>query len=126
MNLYEFIKSKQNDYDTYDDVYDAVVTVCYIDEEDETDNYDKFCNGIIKLVEVVKETNVGVIVKWTDLITRNMDKFKAFAYKYWIDTYEDDDDEFIYQWINEINSYLAGYVSLEFYNNLVKLIDTLI
>ena len=48
MTLYEYLKMSEYDYDTYDTDYDAVVTVCYIDEEE--DEYDKFCNGIIKNV----------------------------------------------------------------------------
>lgn len=32
MKLYDFLKVSQNDYDTEDTVYCAVVTVCYIDE----------------------------------------------------------------------------------------------
>lgn len=132
MKLFEFINTTQKDFDTYDDVYDTSVTVCFIeddyDEGDEFHNYDKFCNDIIKLVEVVKQTGDCIlIVKWTDLIKRNMEKFKAFTKKYWHDTcqYEDDEDEFIYQWITEIDNYMAGNVSLNFYKTLVEFVGTL-
>ena len=39
--------------------------------------------------------------------------------------YEDDDDEFIYQWITEIHSYMAGCVSDDFYGVLVEFVDEL-
>lgn len=130
MNLFEFINTTQKDFDTYDDVYDASVTVCFIeddyDEDDEFHNYDKFCNDIIKLVEVIKQTDdCTLLVKWTDLINRNMEKFKDFTKKYWRDTCQYDDDELVYQWINEIDSYMAGNVSLSFYKTLVEFVGTL-
>ena len=128
MKLYEFIKTTQRDYDTCDDVYDAIVTVCYIDDADVEDNYSKFCNEIIKLVEVVKQTDdIIVLVKWNDLIQNNIEKFKAFTKKYWRENcqYENDEDEFVYQWINEIHHYMAGNVSEDFYEILVKFVETL-
>lgn len=127
MKLYEAMKMTENDWDTYDTVYDACVTVCYIDEEDEqTDDYYKFCTEIIKKVEVEKIIPTSHIVcNWTKLITDNMDKFKDFTEKYWNNQYEDDEDEFIYQWINEIHYYLAGYVNEDFYSELVKFVEDL-
>lgn len=125
MTLYEYLKLSENDFDTYDTVYDAGVTVCYIADEDEKDEYDKFCNGIIKKVEVIKINDDSPVVNWTELIERNMDKFKAFAREHWIYDYEDDIDEFIYQWINEIHYYVAGYVDEDFYTELNKLVEIL-
>ncbi len=126
MKLYDYMKLSETDWDTYDTVYDACVTVCYIDEEYEAeDNYYKFCANIIKKVEVEKQNADILIVDWTGLIRSNMEKFKAFAKKHWRNAYEDDEDEFIYQWINEIHYYLAGYVSEDFYDTLVKFVETL-
>lgn len=123
MTLYEYLKMSEADYDTYDTEYDAVVTVCYIDEEN--DEYDKFCNGIIKKVDVIKINGDALTVNWCKLIERNMDKFKMFAREHWIYDYEDDIDEFVYQWINEIHMYMAGYVSESFYSVLNKFVDSL-
>ena len=128
MKLYEIMKLSQDDYDTYDTVYDAEVTVCYIDEEDAEDNYDKFCIELMKKVEVEKIVPEShLIVKWTELITNNMEKFRAFTAENWYEScqYEDDEDEFIYQWINEIHQYMAGNVAEDFYDELVKLVETL-
>lgn len=126
MKLYDFMKISMEDWDTYDTEYDACVTVCYIDEEDAEDNYDKFCIEIMKKVEVVQiVSDSHLVCDWSKLIKNNMDAFKTFTEKHWKYTYEDDKDEFIYQWINEINLYLAGYVSEKFYDTLVEFIDSL-
>lgn len=125
MTLYEYLKTNENDFDTCDTVYDAGVTVCYIADEDENDDYDKFCNGIIKKVNVVKINDDSPIVNWTELIERNIDKFKSFAREHWIRDYENDMDEFKYQWINEIHYYMAGYVDEDFYSVLNKFVDSL-
>ena len=126
MTLYEFIKLQENDYDTYDTEYDACVTVCYSDIEDnEADNYEWFCNNIIKKVNVVRVNNYSLSVNWSELIQRNMDKFKEFTSKYWKYTYEDDIDEFICQWINEIHLYMAGYVDEDFYKILNEFLESL-
>ena len=123
MTLYDFIRVADNDYDTYDDVYDAIVTVCAFDEEDEKSDeyYEKFRIGIMKFVEVVRGTaDKGLLCKWSDMIERNFDLFKAFTYKHWKTWYDDDRDEFIYQWVKEIHYYIAGYVSENTYKDFVK------
>ena len=123
MTLYEYLRMAENDFDTYDTQYDASVTVCHIYEED--DEYDKFCNNIMKKVDVVKINGDALTVNWSELIEKNMDKFKKFAREYWAYDYEDDIDEFVYQWINEIHMYIAGYVSEDFYSVLNKFVDSL-
>ena len=127
MKLYEIMGLTENDYDTYDTVYDAVVTVCYIAENEATDNYDRFCIELMKKAEVEKINGDALIVKWTELIQNNMEKFRAFTKENWYENcqYEDDEDEFIYQWINEIHQYMAGNVDEDFYDELVKLVDSL-
>lgn len=122
--LYEYLEMTKRDYDTYDTKYDAEVTVCYIDEE--CDEYDKFCNGIIKMVNVVNVNDDNVLViDWSNLIETNIDKFREFANKYWREDcqYKDDYDEFVYQWINEIHYYMAGCVDEDFYSILNNLLS---
>lgn len=123
MTLYEYIQMTECDYDTYDTKYDAGVTVCHIYEED--DDYDKFCNGIIKKINVVKINGDTLTVDWSELIERNIEKFKKFTAKHWRYQYEDDIDEFVYQWINEIHMYMAGYVSESFYSKLNDFVESL-
>ena len=123
MTLYELIVKTQSDFDTYDTVYDAKVTACYIVEPLE-DNYSEFCMELIKKVEVdnFNARYASATCKWTDLITKNMDVFREFTNMHWHDEaqYEDDEDEFVYQWINEIDSYMAGGVSQLFYGVLIE------
>ena len=124
ISLYDFLQFTKKDFDVYDTVYDAEVVVCY--SVDEKTSYDKFCNNIIKKVEFKEQTDdVICIADWTGFINKNIDKFREFSRKYWFDSYEDDEDELIYQWIIEINNYMAGCVSEKFYDTLVDFVDTL-
>lgn len=125
MTLYEYLMVKKCDVDTYDTEYDAEITVCHIYEED--DEYDKFCNGIIKKVNVVEISKYALTVDWSELIKRNIDKFKKFTAEHWYSNcqYEDDIDEFIYQWISEIHHYMVGSVSEDFYSVLNEFVDSL-
>ena len=125
ITLYDYLMATENDFDTYDTKFDAGVTVCHIDEEH--DEYDKFCNGIIKKVNVVKINGDTLTVNWSELIERNIVKFRMFTSKNWLDNcqYENDEDEFVYQWINEIHYYMAGYVTMEFYAELNEFVDSL-
>ena len=123
--LYDYLTIAKNDFDTYDTEYDVGVTVCHICEED--DKYDEFCNGIIKKVNVVEINSNSLTVDWSEHIKRNMDKFKKFSVEHWYANcqYEDDIDEFIYQWINEIHQYMAGNVDEDFYTVLNEFVDSL-
>lgn len=126
MTLFDFVRTTKRDWDVYDNVYDAEVTVCYIDEDKEL--YDKFCNEIIKKVILIRQiSDYSLEAKWTKLIEDNMEKFREFTRMHWHDEaqYEDDDDEFIYQWINEIHGYMAGCVSEDFYEVLVEFVKEL-
>ena len=127
MKLYDFIKMTEADYDTYDTVYDNGITVCFIEEDPENDAYDNFCIGIMKKVEMEKCNGDILIVNWTKLVTENMSKFRTFTKEHWYENrqYEDDEDNFIYAWINEIHAYMAGYVSEDFYETLVEFVETL-
>ena len=109
MTLYEYTRVNKNDFDCYDDVIDISVTVCFIDDADieKDDLASKFCNELIKKVEVVEQTDdCSIICKWYDLIERNLAKFKEFTAKHWKRDYIDTDD-FIEQWIREIHYYMA-------------------
>lgn len=122
MTLYDFVRVANNDYDTYDDVYDAIVTVCAFDEEDEKSDeyYEKFRIGIMKFVEVIRGTaDKGLLCKWSDFIQRNIEVFREFTELYWYNQYEDEDD-FIYEWINELDNWSAGALSESMYKEFVE------
>ena len=124
MTLYEFLEVSKRDYDTFEIEMEAEVTVCYIEQEH--DNYDRFCNGIIKKVDVIKQTgDYSLLVAWSDLIKRNIDKFKEFTKQHWENQYEDDTEEFIYQWIKEIDSYMSGSAPYYLYKTLMNFVETL-
>lgn len=124
INLYDLLVISDSDYDTYDTDYDACITCCSIDD-DPDDFYDKFYHEMCKKVDVVEANGCDLTVNWCDVIENNLDKFKAFTNEHWKYTYEDDDDEFVYQWIREINYYFAGYVSEDFYETLYNFALTL-
>ena len=123
MTLYDFVKVANNDFDTFDTDYDAEVTVCAFDEEDEKneDYYEQFRIGIMKFVDVIKGINrYKLACNWSEMISHNILIFKEFAKKNWKYQYADDEDEFIYQWITEINYWIAGYTSDPVYKDFVE------
>jgi hypothetical protein len=126
------MKIEQCTMDTYDNVYDIGVTVEPIEDDDyktypDDENYYKFCLEILKKVDVVEKSGGSLIVNWNELVNNNMEKFRAFTEKHWREDcqYEDDNDEFVYQWINEIHLYLAGYTNEETYGEFVDLLNTI-
>ena len=121
MKLYELLQIKEC-IDTYDTEYDAIVTADLIEDADVEDNYDKFCNYLFHNVEVVDAKND--ICDWTGFIKNNMTALKEFTKEYWNYTYENDEDEFIYQWINELHAYCAGYTSENVYKAFLDTITT--
>ena len=123
MTLYDYIMLHEEDYDVWDNEYDACVTVCYFDKV--TDSYDAFCKRMMQKVSIVEVGDSLCVANWSELIKRNMPVFKSFTEKHWDKKYKNDVSEFIYQWIKEIHMYFAGYVSEEFYNVLLDLVDEL-
>lgn len=132
MTLYEWLRVEQNCIDTYDNVYDAFVTVDYIEDDEymenpDSENYYKFCVEVVKKVNVVKNSGDGLIVNWNELISNNMEKFRKFSSENWREDcqYKDDDNEFVYQWIKEIHLYLAGYTDEDIYGKMLDLLATI-
>lgn len=123
MNLYDWLREKDNDYDTYDTVYDICVTVCvpYEVEENRMEWYDKFCNFILKHVNVDEEINdFECIADWNDFIERYKDIFKMITAESW--NHMPDDEDFNYEWIKEINNLLTGYGSEKTYRYLMDIL----
>lgn len=127
MKLYDLLKIKEC-IDTYDTEYDAIVTVDLIEDADLNNSfddfvyYDKFVNYLLHNVEVVDAKND--ICDWTGFIKNNMTALKEFTKEYWNYTYENDEDEFIYQWINELHAYCAGYTIENVYKAFLDTITT--
>ena len=121
MKLYDLLKIKDC-IDTYDTKYDTVVTMVLVKDKDIEDNYDKFCNYLQHEVEVTDAKED--ICDWTGFVKKNMEALKKFTKEYWVCTYENNEDEFIYQWINELHAYSAGYTSENVYKAFLDTITT--
>lgn len=108
MTLYDLLVASDKDFDTYDDVYDAVVTVAI--NLDAVDDYDEFCIALVKLITVKSiARDKNPICDWSDFIKRNMDVFRSFADNYWYKNNTDDEDDFICEWMKEFHLLLAGH-----------------
>lgn len=122
MTLYEFITLEQADFDTFDTVFDTCVTVCEpyeYEEGEEKEYYDIFSDLIMQKVEVEEKTGeCTCLCKWSDFIEKNITTFRKAADELWVRTPKADDD-LIYEWIREINAWLAGYVSESTYKEFV-------
>lgn len=118
ISLYEFLELTEGTFDTCDTDFDITVTVDWVDTEN--DYYEKFCRGIVKLVDVKKKVRDNLVCGWSEMIEHNMAIFKEFTKKNWTHQYEDDEDEFVYQWIREIHYWLAGCTSEPIYQDFVE------
>lgn len=120
MNLYQYLKaSNEDDIDTYDTVFDTSVCVCVDLNPIKPDNYDRFCLALLRRVRFIEAHNNSLTCDWYSLINDNVEVFKQITKDYWATDYSDMDD-FIYEWIKELDSYLAGYVDEGFYRILVE------
>ena len=125
IRLYDFLVLSNSTYDTCDIEYDGIITCDGIEDEPQ-DNYEKFYQEMCKKVEILNNDGCHLLINWIDLIKRNIDKFKQFSKENWKYDYEEDgDDELIYQWINEIHLYFAGYVGDDTYKKLISFVESL-
>lgn len=130
MNLYDFLKFEDSDFDTYDNVYDIEVTVCVPYEgTNSNDWFDKFYDFILKHVWVLRKTGeCSCVADWTQFVTDNLELFKEIATDMWREeAIPNDEDDLIYEWIRELDNWLTGYVSeteyrifMEKYSNRIK------
>ena len=124
MKLYDWLSIDKGSYDCYDTDIDESVTIDWIDKP--KSDYDFFVVGLLKKVDIEQKTDDCTLVcDWSKLIRENFTKFKRFTKEYWARDYKDECD-FIYQWIRELHSYVAGYVNDSFYSTLKGFVDSLI
>lgn len=106
-------------WDCPDKVFDAVITVdCSVDPEGHVDilesdtefpNMPLFINEFLGKVQVVTLMSDGTpIIDADGLFRRNIATVKQWVAKNWNGTWDDDDD-IIYQMIQEIHYGIAGY-----------------
>lgn len=128
MNLFEFLIMGDVDYDTFDNVYDTCVTVCVpyeYENTEEMDYYDKFTVFIYKSVKILErhksKYSETLVVNWSEFIEKNLDTFRAIAEDMWREeTIPKDNDDLVYDWINELHAWLAGYVSDSRYQEFME------
>lgn len=123
MNVLEFLDFEGKDFDIGDKTYDITVTCCQSSDFAQAlkdyeagrkvEYYSLFNAQLFSKVQMVSGGDHPV-ADWAKLIEDNTEVFKEFARKHWIADYADK-DEFIYEWIKELDSYIAGYVSESFY-----------
>ncbi|MBQ9680308.1 MAG: hypothetical protein IJV48_06490 [Ruminococcus sp.] len=127
MKLYDWLSIDKGGYNCCDSELAAIelsVTLGWI-ESPQTD-YDFFVIGLMKKVDIIKKIDdYTLICEWSDLIRKNMSKFKDFTKEHWERDYKDE-DHFLYQWIRELHSYVAGYVNDSFYSTLKDFVNSLI
>ena len=125
MTVYTFIKETRKDgwfdRDTYDTVFDACITLCVDLNTTSDEYYYKFCNDLLKYVEIDEITDNCVTLKWYDMIANNIDLFRKFTENYWYNPESfDDDDDLIYEWINELDGFFAGNTSESVYKTFCE------
>ena len=119
-------------WDCPDKVFDAVITVdCSVDPEGHIDilendpefpNMPLFINEFLGKVTVVSLQGDGTpIIDADGLFRRNIDTIKQWVAKNWNGTWDDDDD-IIYQMIQEIHYGIAGYKGNKSYGLYLELL----
>ena len=120
MKLIEYLNLFKNgcDVDTTDTEIDEVVTICY-DKNDKPDEdfpfLFKFTNKLLSKVDIAYLNNGGmcpVVADYSKLILNNIDLFKDFVKKNWIEEKQyvlDDIVELQYEFIKDFHLILAGY-----------------
>lgn len=121
MTVRDFINLQESGYDIGDKDFDAVVTCEYFEKIES--NYDKFCVLLMSKVNLIEGGNEPV-ADWSGFVRKNLDEFKAFARGHWRYAYEDD-EELIYQWVQEFHAYMAGMLNEGFYSTLVDFVSNL-
>ena len=106
--------------DTYDTVFDIVVTTEYISPQEFYDNrndsYYQFCKYFYDNIDVVDPQND--ICDYTGFVNKHYDYLRKFEKKNWARHYPDNDD-FCEAWIKEFHGYLAGMATEESYKDLL-------
>lgn len=118
-------------FDTYDTVYDVVVTWTWSKEDVEDEKYPYFFKmtkllaSKLDIACIYGCSDPVIEIEYTKFIKGNLALFREFAQANWLEEYiHEDDDDFVYQFINELHGMLAGEiserVSKEFCKLLVK------
>lgn len=119
MTISEYLQLERRDMDIADSVFDMTITACYdesIFAEEITDPFTLFNAQFLSKVNLASGGDYPV-ADFYQFIENNFDLFKDFTKNHWIRDYPDKDD-FIEQWILELDQYMAGNVSESFYQTI--------
>ena len=123
MTLYELLQIKGDYIETSDVDYDVLVATDLVKDEDmneNTDNYYKFLNYIAHNVEVTDTRND--ICNWSKFVLNHKVALTRFAEENWYEVPEEEDD-FVYEWINELHNYQSGNISEKMYKEFIDTIN---
>ena len=126
MKLIDYCRSVDFvDFDSYDNVYDVIVTICFDEEtvDKPEDSFDRFVKYIVEHVDYIKGNGNYVICDWNGFVKAHEQVLRQYEHDCWRYNYDDDEDEFVYEWIREINLYLAGYISEAGYTDIVNRLE---
>lgn len=138
MKLRDFLEVTKKDFDVADTYFNTSVTCCYIEKEDfdkyahktgkNADNYYRFCQFVYDNVEVdVFASDVdNPVCKFTSFVEEYYSVFRDFASINWYQNVLDNIetlDDFNYEWIKEIHSWLGGYVTDKSYKELTDALE---
>lgn len=120
MNVYDFLKTKDRDFDFYDSELDICITLGLVDGDDP---YAMFVRALCQSAIFVEQTSsVSAEAKWSQLIRSKITRLKQYSRKYW-QHIPADEDEFIYLWINELGGYASGNLPEDAYCELFEIFE---
>ena len=97
MKLIDYCRSVDFvDFDSYDNVYDVIVTICFDEEavDKPEDSYDRFVKYIVEHVDYIKGNGNYVICDWNGFVKAHEQVLRQYEHDCWRYNYDEDEDEF--------------------------------
>lgn len=130
MKLYEALQTYEElCIDTEDKTFECIVTIDWEKGAEPKNNYEKFQILLYKKVEFEKFFEgryANAIVDWSGLVDNNKELFREYVKTDWVDEKKyvlDDDDDLLFEWVEQFHYLLAGYGSEPTYASLIKLLE---
>ena len=130
MKLYEVLQTHEElCIDTADKTFDCIVTIDWEKGAEPKNNYEKFQILLYKKVEFEKffeGAYASAIVDWSGLVDNNKELFREFVKTDWVDEKKyvlNDDDDLLFEWVEQFHYLLAGYGNEPTYASLIKLLE---
>ena len=125
MSLYEYMTfaDHMDEYDCYDDVFDAVVAMCPV-EEDDLDPWSQVNNWILQNVRFIQRTDsITVVGGFSEFVEKHIEQFKEFTKDRNKEHYmvRGDDDDSLYAGVLTIDSLIVGNYSDDDYKEFIRI-----